>query len=97
MKTEELTLSPYCEEILNKLEIKRGKYEKLTPTLLNKTKYVVHYRNLALYQELGLKVTKIHRVLTFNQDKWLEPYINFNILNSASMQQILSRRTFSSL
>ena len=40
---------------------------KLTPkpNLRDKVKYVVHYRNLKLYLQLGLVVTKVHRV-TFN-------------------------------
>ena len=31
---------------------------KLTPNLRDKSKYVVHYRNLKLYTELGMVVTK---------------------------------------
>ena len=38
---------------------------KLTPNLTGKVKYVVPYRNLKLYLQLGLVVTRIHRVLTF--------------------------------
>ena len=40
---------------------------KLTPNLRDKIKYTVHYRNLKLYLQLGLVVTKVHRVLTFKQ------------------------------
>ena len=32
---------------------------KLTPNLRDKVKYVVHYRNLKLYLQLGLVVTKV--------------------------------------
>ena len=51
---------------------------KLTPNLRDKVKYVVHYRNLKLYLQLGLVVTKVHRVLTFKQLPWLKAYIDVN-------------------
>ena len=51
---------------------------KLVPNLMNKKKYVVHYRNLQLYLSLGMKVTKLHRVLEFNEKPWMEPYIRLN-------------------
>ena len=51
---------------------------KLVPNLMNKKKYVVHYRNLNLYMQLGMKVTKVHRILEFNEKPWMEPYIRLN-------------------
>jgi hypothetical protein len=52
--------------------------EKLIPNLMDKKKYVVHYRNLQLYMSLGMRVTLVHRILSFRQERWLAPYIELN-------------------
>lgn len=74
-------LSPYARELWRRLHGehgKRPKTEKLVTTLLDKERYVLHYRNLKLYLSLGMEVKKIHRVLSFHQEAYLRPYIDFN-------------------
>ena len=58
-------LSKYCKKIANKYQIRVGDVKKLISNFGKKTNYVVHYRNLQLYLSLGMKLTKIHRVLKF--------------------------------
>jgi len=52
--------------------------KKLVPNLLSKTRYVIHYRNLMYYIPKGLSMTKIYRVLEFNQSAWLANYIDID-------------------
>ena len=86
-------LSKYCKEIANKYNIKVSDIKKLIPNLGNKTKYVVHYRNLQLYFSLGMKLTNIHRVLTFRQSDWMKKYIDFNTEKKKMLQMTL-KKTF---
>ena len=67
-----------CKQIACKYRIKVGNLKKLILNSGSKTKYVLHYRDFQLYLFLGIKLTKIHRVLKFKQFDWMKKYIDFN-------------------
>ena len=58
--------------------MKIEKVKKPVANLHDKTEYVIHIISLkkALNHELFLE--KIHRVIIFNQNAWLKPYIDMN-------------------
>ena len=72
--TEQSALMPKKRKINdNELGYREGdggkaRSEKLILDQNNKTEYIVHYRILNLYVKMGVKVTKIHRVIKFKQD-----------------------------
>ena len=76
LEVQKECLSNYQHKLMTKKT--SLKVKKLVPNLRNKQKYVVHYRNLQLYVSLGLKISKVHRVLEFNQEPWMAPYIEMN-------------------
>ena len=55
-----------------------NKCKKLVCNLFNKKKYVAHINTLTQVLNHGLKFKKIHRVIEFNQEAWLKPYIDMN-------------------
>ncbi|KAL9979617.1 hypothetical protein ACROYT_G017300 [Oculina patagonica] len=70
--------SPYQKELIKNLDLDLPDSEKLVLTLEDKSNYVVHYRNLQFYLKQGMKLKKVHRVLEFEQECWMEPYIKMN-------------------
>ena len=67
MKVTSNMLSPYCQQLGQDLNLGGVPVPKLVPNLCDKTRYILHYCNLKLYLDLGMKLKKIHRVLGFAQ------------------------------
>ena len=65
---------PFCPE---RIECK-NRVEKLIPNLRDKTKYVIHYKNLIQCLKAGLKLKKIHRGIKFIESEWMKPYTEMN-------------------
>ena len=83
-RTEQLALMPNKRKINdNELGYRerdggKARSEKLILDQNNKTEYMVHYMMLKFYVKMGVKVTKIHRVIKFKQDYMCRDYIQNN-------------------
>ena len=44
----------------------------------DRKEYAIHIKNLKQPLSNGLVLKKVHRVITFNQNAWLKPYIDMN-------------------
>ena len=72
-------LSEYQKYLNNKLNIKyTEKDKKLILDLLPKKNYKIYYKNLQYYMKLGIKITKIHKILTFDEKPFLKDYVDLN-------------------
>ena len=56
--------------------MKIEKVEKLVANLHDK--YFIHIRNLKQALNHGLDLKKFHKVIKFNHNAWLKPYIDMN-------------------
>ena len=93
LKISQIMLPNYCFSFVNKCGIEIGGVNKLVTNLGKKSTYVVHYKNLQLYLSLGMKLTKVHRILKFKQSDCLK---NTLILKQTKgkMQLIVLKKIF---
>ena len=66
----------YLEKLYKIIKIE--KVEKLVINLHDKTEYTIHIRNLKQALNHGLVLETVHRVIKFNQNAWIKPYIDMN-------------------
>ena len=62
-------------------EVKPDNYiqtKKLICDWSDKKNYLVHYRMLKFYIRHGMIIDKVHNIISFKQNKWLEKCISFN-------------------
>jgi len=71
-------MSGYQKRMMEDQELNFPKSEKLVLTLENKSKYVVHYKNLQFYLSQGIRLEKAYRVIEFDRERWMEPYTRMN-------------------
>ena len=88
-------LSKFCKDIADWYGIKVGGVKKLIPSLSDKVKYVVHYKNLQYYLSLGMKVVKVQRILSFKQSDWLKKYVDFNTKKNKKVVMNLTKTCIS--
>ena len=67
---------------------------KLIPNLLPKYTYLVHYLNLRFSLEHGMQLIDVHRVLRFQQSRWLAPYIEKNSTFRAAAKNDFEKEFF---
>jgi len=76
--TDPRKMSEYQRRLMVELGLEPPNTEKLVLTLEDKDKYLVHYKNLQFYLRQGMRLKEVHRVLEFDQECWMEPYISMN-------------------
>ena len=70
--------SPHTLALAEKYGVHSTQTPKLLCDLHPKKKYILHYRNLQLCLELGVKLDKIHSAIRFRQSNYLASYISLN-------------------
>ena len=79
LKTKHSWLSGYQKNLKVQIRLpEKSSGPKLVQTLLPKNYYTLHYRLAQFYNSMGLKITKLHRALKFEQANWMRPYMELN-------------------
>ena len=60
--------------------MKIEKVKRFVANLLDETEYTMHIENSKQALNNGLVLRKVHRVIKFNQNAWLKPFIDMNTI-----------------
>ena len=91
MKIKKEQISKYSLDILKDIKSEFTPSEKLVSHFNPRKRYIIHHRALRYYLKMGLKVTKIHRVVTYTEKAWLKPWIEHNTEFRAGAQNGFER------
>lgn len=70
-------LSPYAKtSLLSCTNSTKYKDVKLSATFYPRKNYIVHFKNLKLYLNLGMKLTKVNKAVKFFQKAFISPFID---------------------
>ena len=74
---DESEMSDYQKELRSKLNMTNAslKTPKLIADLTDRKFYVLHYMELKKYLELGVKLVKVHKALSFEQENWMYRFV----------------------
>ena len=72
-------LTDYQRQLAESANVKpSAKQQKLIPHFYDHERYVIDYRNLKYIVGLGVEISKVHTIVSYQQSRWLKPYIDFN-------------------
>ena len=74
-------------------ELQHDLVKNLVANLHYKTECVIHIRNFSTGIKSWISFENVHRVISFNQNAWLKPYIDMNT-DLRKRQKIIVRKIF---
>lgn len=95
VEVNESMLSPYAYKAHASIYgSEKYRSKKLISSFLPRKEYVLHYRTLKTYLELGMKLTKIHQILAFTQSDFLKSYVDWCTQKRANAKSAFGKRLF---
>ena len=74
-------------------ELQNDLVKNLVANLHYKTECVIHIRNFSTGIKSWISFENVHRVISFNQNAWLKPYIDMNT-DLRKRQKIILKKIF---
>ena len=59
-------------------------------------KSMLYIIRLQSYESMGIKIKKIHRTISFDEEPWLKPYIDNNTENRKKKLLVISKKIYGS-